>query len=217
MTKPQALLFDWDNTLVDTWPTIHEALNHTLRRMEHPEWSLAQVKAEVKQSMREAFPVLFGKRWEEAAQTYQDYYRSIHLRNLRALEGAEAMLQMVREQPVYVAVVSNKRGVNLRQELVHLGWEAYFDMVVGADDAEYDKPHPAPVQLALQTSSVTPGEAVWFIGDTIIDLECAQNTGTTPVLYGAVDTDDGHYLGFPFRHHVRNHEDLQSLISKALA
>jgi phosphoglycolate phosphatase len=26
---PRAILFDWDNTLVDTWPTILDALNTT--------------------------------------------------------------------------------------------------------------------------------------------------------------------------------------------
>ena len=30
---PQAALFDWDNTLVDTWPVIHEAMNTTLSAM----------------------------------------------------------------------------------------------------------------------------------------------------------------------------------------
>ena len=27
--KPCAILFDWDNTLVDSWPTILDALNTT--------------------------------------------------------------------------------------------------------------------------------------------------------------------------------------------
>ena len=27
LPRPRAILFDWDNTLVDSWVTIHEALN----------------------------------------------------------------------------------------------------------------------------------------------------------------------------------------------
>ena len=27
---PRAAIFDWDNTLVDTWPVIHESMNATL-------------------------------------------------------------------------------------------------------------------------------------------------------------------------------------------
>ena len=29
LPRPRAILFDWDNTLVDSWVTIHEALNIT--------------------------------------------------------------------------------------------------------------------------------------------------------------------------------------------
>jgi phosphoglycolate phosphatase len=27
LSIPRAILFDWDNTLVDTWPLIHTAMN----------------------------------------------------------------------------------------------------------------------------------------------------------------------------------------------
>ena len=26
LPKPKAVIFDWDNTLVDTWPLIHQAI-----------------------------------------------------------------------------------------------------------------------------------------------------------------------------------------------
>ena len=88
LPKPRAILFDWDNTLVDTWPLIHSALNMTLRYMGHPEWSLEKVHAEVKHSMRDSFPAMFGDRWEEAGKHYQASYRSINLSELTPLPGA---------------------------------------------------------------------------------------------------------------------------------
>ena len=63
---PRAILFDWDNTLVDSWATIHEALNFLMRAMDKPEWTLADTKGKVRLSLREAFPMHFGERWEEA-------------------------------------------------------------------------------------------------------------------------------------------------------
>ena len=208
IAPPRAILFDWDNTLVDTWPTIHEALNHTLREMKHPEWSLEQVKSSVKKSMRDAFPAMFGDEWEKAADIYQGYYRSIHLNNLQGLPHAEELLQFVRGLPLFVAVVSNKKGDNLRKEVAHIGWGHYFDTVVGAADAERDKPHPDPVHLALKGTDIEPGDHVWFIGDTVIDLECAANTTCRPLLYGPVDTLEGTYEGFPFAHHAPDHQAL---------
>jgi len=66
LRRPRAILFDWDNTLVDSWATIHEALNFLMRAMDKPEWSLAETRERVRLSLREAFPPLFGERWEEA-------------------------------------------------------------------------------------------------------------------------------------------------------
>jgi phosphoglycolate phosphatase len=47
-----------------------------------------------------------------------------------------------------------------------------------------DKPHAAPVALALNGSGVAPGDAVWLVGDTGVDMECAYNSGCVPVLLG---------------------------------
>ena len=66
LPTPRAILFDWDNTLVDSWATIHEALNFLMRAMDKPEWTLADTMEKVRLSLREAFPMYFGDRWEEA-------------------------------------------------------------------------------------------------------------------------------------------------------
>ncbi len=213
LPAPSALIFDWDNTLVNTWPTIHEALNHTLRLMGHDEWTMEKTKAHVKKSMRDAFPQLFGERWQEAAETYQRYYRSIHLDNLEGLAHARAMLEAVRDTGMYMGLVSNKRGDNLRQELDHIGWYELFDAVVGSGDANKDKPDPAPLLLALAESGAQAGENVWFIGDTTIDLDCAENAGCTAILYGAVTPEsDTHYCGSPYHHHAKDHIALKELL-----
>ncbi|MFM9890901.1 MAG: HAD family hydrolase [Rickettsiales bacterium] len=216
LPKPRAILFDWDNTLVDTWPLIHEALNMTLRHMEHPEWSFAKVRGEVKKSMRDAFPGLFGERWEVAAEHYQNSYRSIHLERLTALADAEATLRAIPRSEIFVGLVSNKKGDALRKELTHLGWDHLVDIAIGAGDAATDKPTAAPVLLALQGTTLKPGPDMWFVGDTGIDLETAKNTGCTAILYGDHVTDAGSFEGFPFTVHARDHVALAAIITEAM-
>ncbi|HLJ20402.1 MAG TPA: HAD hydrolase-like protein, partial [Stellaceae bacterium] len=63
MERPRAILFDWDNTLVDSWPVIHEALVVTFEGMGHVPWTLEETKQRVRHSLRDAFPRLFGDRW----------------------------------------------------------------------------------------------------------------------------------------------------------
>ena len=186
-SRPRAILFDWDNTLVDSWATIHDALNFLMRKMEQPEWSIVETKERVRLSLRESFPVLFGERWEEARTIYLDRFRAIHLERLRALPGREAMLRSLSDLGIFLGVVSNKTGPLLRREVDRLGWSGLFGRVVGAGDAPADKPACEPVHLALSESGVSPGEDVWFVGDTALDMECATNSGCVAVLLGEAE------------------------------
>jgi phosphoglycolate phosphatase len=185
MARPRAILFDWDNTLVDTWLTIHEALNHVMAAMDKPLWSLAETRARVRLSLRESFPLHFGNRWEEARGVYLDRFRAIHLERLTPLPGCGEMVTALAAEGIFLGVVSNKTGVLLRLEAERLGWSGYFGRLIGAGDAAADKPDPAPVRLALEPSGIEPGGDVWFVGDTGVDIECAGNAGCVSVLLGA--------------------------------
>lgn len=224
LPRPVAVIFDWDNTLVNTWPIIHDALNATFRDMGVPLWDFEQTKARVRKSMRDSFPEIFGENWEKAGEIYQKHYRASHLNKLEALPMAPELLQEVRNRRLYSVVVSNKKGPNLREEVNHIGWDNYFDAVVGAHDAARDKPHADPVHMAFEKIPIQPGRDIWFIGDSEIDLECAMNTGCTGILYGESARDhpeysSTHYQGFPYHAHVHNHvqtiELLRELVSAA--
>ncbi len=189
VTRPRAILFDWDNTLVDSWETIHEALNVVMAAMDRPLWSLPETKARVRLSLRESFPLHFGEHWEEARRIYLDVFRTIHLERLRPLPGSGELLQQLADCDIFLGVVSNKTGALLRREAESLGWSTLFGSLVGAGDAVLDKPHAAPVMLALQPSGIPAGDAVWLVGDTGIDMECAYNSGCIPVLLGRGGAD----------------------------
>jgi phosphoglycolate phosphatase len=196
LQRPRAIIFDWDNTLVDSWGTIHEALNFLMVAMEKPLWTLAETRERVRLSLRDAFPAIFGERWEEARQIYMDRFRAIHIERLTPLPGREAMLRQLAADGHYLAVVSNKTGSVLRAEAEHIGWASLFGSIVGAGDAHTDKPHHAPVELALRPSRIVLGPDVWFVGDTAVDMECAIAAGCVPVLLGVNEAGD-EFLQFP--------------------
>jgi phosphoglycolate phosphatase len=185
LARPQAILFDWDNTLVDSWATIHEALNVVMAAMEKPLWSLQETKERVRLSLRESFPIHFGEQWEEARQIYLDAFRAIHLERLSSLPGRGELLRALFREGIFLGVVSNKTGSLLRREVDRIGWSAFFGSVIGAGDAAVDKPDAAPVALALESSGIKAGDVVWFVGDTGVDMECACNSGCVPVLLGS--------------------------------
>ncbi len=202
--RPRAVLFDWDNTLIDSWPVIHESLNATLTAYGIPPWTMEETRARVRHSMRDSFPQLFGDRWEEAGEFFYRQFAAIHIDRIEPRPGAREMLAALHEAGLYLGVVSNKKGSFLRHEANHLGWANYFGAIVGALDAPRDKPAREPVEMALAGSTIDPGGEVWFVGDAGIDLECAANTGCVPVLIRDDAPQPGEFNGFPPIWHFDN-------------
>jgi phosphoglycolate phosphatase len=199
--KPRAILFDWDNTLIDSWPTITDALNTTFEAFDMPPWTLNEVRARVARSMRDSFPALFGDKWRDAGEVFYERYAAIHVKMLKPLPGAETMLQTLTDTGIHLGVVSNKKGDFLRNEVKHLEWDRFFGAIVGALDAEIDKPDPKPVDLALKPSGIERGPGVWFAGDASIDLECAHNAGLTPILIRELAPGPGEMENHPPARH----------------
>jgi phosphoglycolate phosphatase len=196
MDAPRALVFDWDNTLVDSWATIHEALVFTFTAMGHPPWTLEETKIRVRRSLRDAFPALFGDRWDEARKLYLDHFTAIHLERLAPIVGAAELLVQAKAAGLHLAVLSNKTGRILRREAEHLGWSEHFVRLVGAGDASADKPDPTAMAMALGDCGFS-GNEVWYVGDTALDMECAARAGCIGVLLGALDPQDQGFTRFP--------------------
>ena len=212
LPRPQALLFDWDNTLVDTWAVIHQALNVTLRAMGQAVWTLEQTRARVRASARDSFPELFGSRADEAMVLFYGTYEQEHLTHLQALPGVEEMLAGLTADTCYLGVVSNKKGSTLRREAAHLGWDRWFGRLVGAEDAAADKPARAAVDLALESSGLAAGPEVWFVGDTDIDMTCAHAAGCTPILLREAAPAPGEFGAHPPHRHAATCAELMACI-----
>lgn len=188
LPRPRAILFDWDNTLVDNWGAIHASINRTLTAMGHQPWTLEETRIKVARSLRDSFPILFGDRWKEARKIFYDSFEAVHLDVLKPLPGAADMLAALKDRGLYLAVVSNKTGRYLRSESDRLGWSKFFSRLVGATDASADKPAVEPVELALDGSGIARSGEVWFVGDGAIDMECAINAQLTPIFFGQKNT-----------------------------
>lgn len=180
--RPDAILFDWDNTLIDSWLTIHAALVETFTHMDHEPWTLAETKIRVRQSLRDSFPSLFGDRWEEAATVFYAAFERLHIENLAPMPAAGDLLARAHAAVPVLGVVSNKTGKYLRQEAQHLDWHGFFAEMIGAGDASRDKPDAAPVDLFRKNNNLKGRARIWYVGDADIDLETARNSGCIPVL-----------------------------------
>jgi phosphoglycolate phosphatase len=189
LARPTAVLFDWDNTLIDSWAVIHAALNETFTAMDHPHWTRDETEARVRGSLRDTFPTMFGERWLDAEKTFYGAFGRMHLEQLTPLPGAGDLLRELAAAGTYLGVVSNKRGHFLRLEAERLGWDRHFRQLAGAGDAVRDKPCREHVDHALGIGTAKAGPAagpdVWFVGDADIDIVCARNAGCRAILVRA--------------------------------
>jgi len=212
--KPRAIIFDWDNTLVDSWMVIADALNFTLKSFNYEQWSLQKVKKNVKHSLRDSFPALFGSQWQDAAELFYDRYGSMHTKLIKPIRNTKNMLIQLKRLNIYLAIVSNKRGDYLRKEAQQLRWDSYFVNIIGANDTESDKPSIAPVNIALGKKIDPKKENVWFVGDTEVDMECGWNANCVPILIRKNLILHNEFIFWPPAIHFRNSENLCKWVRK---
>ncbi len=214
MMRPDAVLWDWDNTLVDGWAAIETGLAATFRAFGMPVWDRRQVLAKVRGSLRDTFPGMFGADWERARDIFYAEVTACHLGVLNPMPGAAAAIAAA-GQVAPQGVVSNKQGPLLRAEAAHLGWAGRFGALVGAGDAAADKPDPAPMLMALGEMGVRPSPSVWYVGDTALDMQAARRAGFRAVLLGDAGHDGGIATAAPDLHFA--HGDALAAALLALA
>ncbi len=207
--KPSAILFDFDDTLIDSRPTINKALDSTFAEFGISKEVITAKKIDINRSLRDYFEQLFADKLPEARAAYYKHYKQ-YAKDLVAFENAEDVLKLLQQQGVYTAVVSNKNGPGLRTEINDLfAWQDYFKAIIGAGDAKEDKPSAMPALMALEKSGLTDYSNVWFIGDTLVDLETARNLGCKAILYGETSPVE---LEVPIYLSVNDHNHLLQIL-----
>lgn len=102
--------------------------------------------------------------------------------NVRLLSGARETLATL-EDRYALGVVSNGARETQRQKLSALGIADRFDATVFATPDSEIKPHPRPIERALDALDVRASDAV-LVGDSVTaDVDGARAAGVTPILY----------------------------------
>lgn len=185
----KAVFFDWDNTLVDTWPIIFKASNAALKHFGLPPATLEEIKVRARLSTREGFPKLFGENWKKAQTVfYQTIFENKN--DIKLYEGVSASLHKLKKSGYPIAIISNKKRELLREEIELL--KAPCDFILGSGDSLYDKPHPEMGLIALKHFGLQPHEVV-YIGDSVSDWIFAKNLNMPAIAIGH-DAYDGPLL-----------------------
>lgn len=172
----KAILFDWDGTLVEHSKLISQGHGHVRRHFGLEDYDQQAALSRGHQSTRELYPQLYGDRWQEAEQLFYDFFFENHLNDVNPFADTLALLDAINTQKIPMGVVSNKRQVFLAREIEHIRWNRYFLSIVGAGEAEKDKPSSAPLKMATKMIADTlTNSDILYVGDTETDLKCAAD------------------------------------------
>jgi len=182
MSKPKAIYFDWDGTLVDTLPWLLQAHNHVREVLGYEPWSEGDFKGHVKYSSREIYGTLYEDNADKALDILSNFMEENHLDNLTILPDVMCLFAALSEQAIPTGIVSNKRHPFLLKEVTHAGLDEYVNISIGAGFSVKDKPAPDPLIEALKSNNLEPSLDIWYVGDSETDMLTADSAGCSAVL-----------------------------------
>ena len=172
-----AVLFDLDGTLIDSFPAIAASVNH-VRALHHlPPLTVEEVTRHVGRGPTHLLRETVGVGDPKAnVAAYREHHPSVIQSGTRWLPGALEMLQALNGRGIKLGICSNKPIAFTRLILAGYIYQPLFDVVLGPEDAGRHKPAPDILLCAMSRLCVTPDETL-YVGDMTIDIETARAAG----------------------------------------
>lgn len=182
MTGIEAVLFDFEGTLVDHQWNRKEAVEEVLKglfglglpveRLRGKKYSL--LKPEAMAVAKE-----MGRNPDEAADVVETVYERFDeeaLLRWKLRPKAREFLSLLKSLKIRTGLVTNLGSKTLRRAIQRLGLDSLFDMFVTRNDVRFPKPNGEGICLALERIGVER-ERAFYIGDSVDDLQAAKEAG----------------------------------------
>jgi HAD superfamily hydrolase (TIGR01509 family) len=173
----QGVLFDWDGTLINSYSADSSAYLAMFREMGIP-WGLKELAQHYSPNWYRVYRAakLPPALWDDADRAWRAQYAK---HSPRLISGARQVLERLGRVHHLGLVTSGDRDRVTRQ-LREFRLTRVFGARVCSGDTPQKKPHPAPLQLALQQLSLKPSACV-YVGDSPEDLEMAKRAGVRAI------------------------------------
>jgi phosphoglycolate phosphatase len=176
-TRPRAVLFDFDGTLIDSYPAITASVNHVRGLYGLAPLAEAEVRPHVGRGPAQLLAETVG-RGDSAANVaaYRAHHPSVFFGGSRLLPGAAETLAALHGRGYRLGLCSNKPVAFSRELVAHFGVAGFLDVVLGPDDVPRPKPAPDMLLAALGRLAVTAAQAL-YVGDMVVDIDTARAAG----------------------------------------
>ena len=191
---PDAILFDFDGTLVDSAPDLAGAMNDLRAELNLPELPYETLRPYATYGARSLLKAGIDMspdhpQYDEHRQRFLAIYDARKLSKTHLFEGALELLIALERRGIAWGIVTNKHSRFAEPMIFELLRDRAFTpaVVVCGDSTPTPKPHPAPLLRAAAEAKFDVTRC-WFIGDGESDVKASLAAGMTPVLasYGYI-------------------------------
>lgn len=193
-TKPTAIVFDLDNTLYEYSPAdlagrsaIYSYLQDKLKispRVSKSAWDAArEITKEMNASQaaqhsrliyaQHALRILGYEGHPTLALEVEELYWSDFLASMKIFPDVQETLTLFRFNKIPLVLVTDLTSQIQLRKLLRLRLERQFDIVVTSEMVGCEKVDVKPFRFALEGLPRESREHVWFVGDSLTDVNCS--------------------------------------------
>lgn len=191
-SRPIAVLFDLDGTLIDSIGLLLASVNHAFEGFDGPVPTEQEWVAGIGTPLATQLKAFCDSDEQLAAVTlrYRTFQRAAHDRLTTAFPGTLEVLSSLAASGHPMAIVTSKSNEMMHRALHLTGIGAYMTSTIGCDSCALHKPDPFPVRMALQELGYQEREAI-FIGDSPHDINAGNSAGVVSIaaLWGPFSRD----------------------------
>lgn len=182
----ELVLFDLDGTLADTAPDLAAAANRQRSERGLAPLPLAELRPLASHGARglvgRALGLAPGDDGYEAARLeFLGFYEQALCVQTRLFDGMGETLERIESDGRRWGVVTNKARRFTEPLMQLLALDRRAACIVSGDTTPHAKPHPAPIEHALQDCAVASARAV-YVGDDLRDIQAGRAAGVATVV-----------------------------------
>jgi phosphoglycolate phosphatase len=173
----KAVLFDLDGTLIDSSEGIIKSAQYSLEHYGIKESDFQKLRSFIGPPLMYSFKNLYGfseEKAREAVGVYRERYNRIGIFECSLYPGVRECIERLKEMGYLIGMASSKPEESCRRILAHFELLELFDDVVGATmDGRIDTKEEVLSEVLRRWHEI-PKEEMCLIGDTIFDVEGAN-------------------------------------------
>jgi len=181
--KEITILFDLDGTLIDSTDAIVGCFYHSFEELNFDfKGDVEDIKNEIGYPLDVMYATL-GVPQENVwdfVNSYKNEYRKVSEAKTTLLPDAYEAVKLA-SSFARLGIVTTKTTMYTIPLLKNFKIFDFFETIIGRQEVTNPKPHPEPIEKAMQNMNITVENNIYMVGDTKLDLISAKEAGVKSI------------------------------------